>query len=538
MGVYMTCFSLLTYPAMLKFHTHYFHDNWDGLQQVWNIWWVNKAVTDLHQLPWNTDYLFYPSGMTLLGHAFGPVNGFIGIAFLPIMGLLQTFNLIFVMGFVLSGLTCFFLSYYLSRSYWGSIVAGFIFTFSSYHFAHAGGHLHLVSMQWIPVFLLCWFLLLARPSIVFGLSASGTLFLVLLSSYYYGFFATISGLVFFVGHAFRAKNAFFFLKRSHLVPLSVFVFASLLTTGSLVRAMVASNARDPFTGGHSAREFSQDLLAPFIHGGHWRFSSLTEPYWSSVDLKIDESSVHLGVSVVTLLILGLLLRKRLNFPTMGLWYFLLVLFFLLSLGPVLHVWGKEFPQVVLPYALLEKLLPPLRLSGVPAPMVVVTLLAAAVISAVVLRRLFQLGLLSRGLALLLIAVLVVEYLPSTPHGLPAPIWTSQVPVPEYIRGLKKLPAGGSVFDLTARSDLDLYYQTIHDKPIALGSQARLPASLAGREGELKWLVSQGKFVSLRTHHGVKYLIAPAQLCPGISADCASVKLVYQDGSHWLYDLSP
>ena len=43
-------------------------------------------------------------------------------------------------------------------------IAGAIFTFSSYHFAHSIGHMQLITMQWIPLFLLAWLRLLDEPT--------------------------------------------------------------------------------------------------------------------------------------------------------------------------------------------------------------------------------------------------------------------------------------------------------------------------------------------------------------------------------------
>jgi len=84
---YSLCFFLLTYPALLKFSSHYYADGWDGLQHVWGIWWVDRATTDLVQLPWQTDYLFYPNGVSFWGHALSPLNGLIGTLALQFTGL-------------------------------------------------------------------------------------------------------------------------------------------------------------------------------------------------------------------------------------------------------------------------------------------------------------------------------------------------------------------------------------------------------------------------------------------------------------------
>src|SRR3954470_19405061 len=81
--LYFFLFCLLTYSLMTRFSTHLFGDEGDGLQNVWNIWWVNRAITELHQSPWHTDYLRYPYGSTLLSHTLTSFNGFLTIPLLP-----------------------------------------------------------------------------------------------------------------------------------------------------------------------------------------------------------------------------------------------------------------------------------------------------------------------------------------------------------------------------------------------------------------------------------------------------------------------
>ena len=131
---YLLFFCLLTYPAVSMFPTHYFADGEDGMQNVWNIWWVEKAVTHLHQSPWHTTFLHYPYGVTLLGQTLNPFNGFFGIVLLPFMNQVAVHNVIVTFSFIVGGLTAFLLAYYLTRSYWPSMVAGYVFTFSPYHF--------------------------------------------------------------------------------------------------------------------------------------------------------------------------------------------------------------------------------------------------------------------------------------------------------------------------------------------------------------------------------------------------------------------
>jgi hypothetical protein len=152
--IYFVIFIIYTYPAILHFSSHFYADTGDGMQNVWNIWWVNKAITQLHQLPWYTRYLHYPFGVSLIGHTLNSFNGFIAIPLLNFLSLTQAYNAIVICSFVVGGFTMFLLARYQTKSYWASIIAGFIFTFSNYHFAHAGCHLQLVALEWIPLYLL------------------------------------------------------------------------------------------------------------------------------------------------------------------------------------------------------------------------------------------------------------------------------------------------------------------------------------------------------------------------------------------------
>src|SRR4030095_12470248 len=62
---YAAAFFVLTWPAVTRFRTHWFADDVDGLQNVWNLWWVQRAVVVLHQSPWYTHDLHVPYGSPL-----------------------------------------------------------------------------------------------------------------------------------------------------------------------------------------------------------------------------------------------------------------------------------------------------------------------------------------------------------------------------------------------------------------------------------------------------------------------------------------
>ncbi len=363
--IYFFIFVILTWPLILKFSTHFFSDAGDGLLNVWNIWWVNKAVTGLHQSPWHTYYLHYPHGVPLIGHTLTPFNGFMGIFLLKFLTMVETYNFVVIFSFVVAGVTGFWLAYYFTRSYWGSIIAGFIFTFSNYHFAHAEGHLNLVALEWIPLFVLCWYIFIARPGIFLALASGILLFLVFLCDYYYFFYCILTGCLVGIWHALKERDLFFLFRKRRLIPLAVFILAVIAVTGPLIASLLFLNMRDPLWGSHPVDMYSMDILAPFIYGGHWRFARLTEFYWSKLPVSINETSVHTGISVLFLLIYVWVKRRKLRLDGLGLWYSLLIFFFVMSLGPILHIWGIEIPFVRLPYALLKEAFPSLKFSSVP-----------------------------------------------------------------------------------------------------------------------------------------------------------------------------
>ncbi len=524
---YFIFFCILTYPLILQFSTHFFADQGDGLQNVWNIWWVNKALTELHQPLWQTRYLHYPYGISLLGHTLNPFNGFMGILLLKFLSLIETHNFVVVFSFVAGGLTAFLLAYYFTKSYWGSIIAGFIFTFSNYHFAHAEGHLQLVSLEWIPLFVLFWYMLVSNPRIVTGIASAIVLFAVILCDYYYFLYCVLIACLILAWYGIQKNNIFFFLREKYLVPLTAFFVGFLVTAAPLIVSFLLLNTRDPLLGTHAPNEYSLDLLALFIPGGHWRFSHLTHSYWSNLPGNIHESSVHIGLAVIYVLIF--MWAKRRTFPAQGLrlWYFILIFFTITSLGPVLHIWGWEIPLVRLPYAFFEVVFPPLRLSGVPLRMMVMTMLSAGVISAMGFKVLFLQSIGKRLLAGLLLIILFIEYLPR-------PIPDSQINVPPYVNFLKELPDNEGILDMVAEPTLALYYQTIHGKPMAFGYVSRIPRSVNKKDEELQQLIRDKKYILLYRDYNIRYLVTDADL--DILSENPWIRMVYNDTQVKLYDL--
>ena len=73
---------LFTYPLVWFLGTHHVgQDGGDARIYLWNLWWVDQAVTELHANPFETDFIFYPLGIGLSLHTLG---FFQGLLFIPL----------------------------------------------------------------------------------------------------------------------------------------------------------------------------------------------------------------------------------------------------------------------------------------------------------------------------------------------------------------------------------------------------------------------------------------------------------------------
>ena len=526
---YFFFFCFLTFPLIRDFSTYFFTDDGDGFMNIWNLWWVNTAVSQpsIHPFIWYTDMLHYPFGVTLLGQTLNPFNGLLAVPLLRVMSLVQVHNVIVLFSFVMSGVTAYWLAYYLTRHFWGSLLAGYIFTFSSYHFAHYYGHLNLISMEWIPLFVLCWYILITRPSVLMALASALTLWLVLLCDYYYFFYCVLTGALIVLWFVVTKRDFRIFLTRVYLTPLSAFVGVTMLLVGPTIFPLIYLMRTDPLLDAHNPKSFALDLFAPFVPGETWRFGSLTERFWSKLPLGISEASVYLGFGILILLIYLWFKRKDAAQQSINLWYFLAGFFFLMALGPILQVNGNIVYEGWMPYTLLEKVLPFLKLSGVPARMVVMVTLSAAVMGAMAIAVLLKAP---RGkvFAALIAALLIFESLPTS---LPA----TPTAMPDYVTALADLPNDGGVLDEAAPTKyFQLYYQTAYRKPLVFGYVARTPSSVVEKETELKRAINRGNYAVLWDTYHIRYIVATDVI--EYDDPYVLVGLVYQDDSVNIYRL--
>ena len=442
---------VLTYPAAVHLGDRMIGDGGDGLQFAWDLWWMKRALVDLHTTPFHTDAIFHPSGVSLWLHTLTPLNGVLSLPLQAVLPLVVVYNAFVLASFVAAGCGAFLLAREETGSLSGAFVGGMVFTFSTYHFAHARGHLNLTCCQWLPLFALFVLRALRRGRRKDGAWAGLLLALNGYTDPYYLLYAALLGPILVAAHWRQRGNT-----RAVLASLGAAVVVGALLTAPYVLGMIGAARTERFLGAHDAKIFSADLTSYFVPNGVSSFGEMTHALWTKWSGNATENACFVGFSVLALLVLALY-RDPL---TRG-WGAVAVVFFLLSLGPELRI-GGQATGIALPYAVLQRVVPFLDLGGVAVRMNVLVELSAAVLVAHACKFLAARWIPLVGL------MIAIERL-----ALPYP--TRVLTVDPFYRDLARDAEPYGLLDLTTPSPASMYFATLHEKSIVAGMVARLPA---------------------------------------------------------------
>jgi hypothetical protein len=262
-----------------------------------------------------------------------------------------------------------------------------------------------------------------------------------------------------------------------LTKLALILISSGALLAPLLVPMVLEAARDssylssPF---RTTLRLSADLLA-FVTPNEFH------PVWGEAAAGLSqafttstsERMVFAGYIPLALAVYAIWTERR----KAAFWVASLVVFFLLALGPYLHVAGRQLP-LPLPYLVLYRLFPVLSIARSVSRFDVMVMLSLSVLVALGLRRALA-GLPPRRgrlVALAAVAMVCVEFLP-------APYLLSEVEVPAFYHSLAADESEYAILELPMNRDRPkhLLYQTVHHKPIVTGYVTRTePLSLVER----------------------------------------------------------
>jgi hypothetical protein len=510
---YLVLTLIMTFPLVTEFTTAIPGDGFDGWQNYWNLWWVKKALLDLGTNPFFCDYVYYPTGASLYFHTLNIFNGLLTVPIQAIFGLTVAYNFVVVFSFVVGGYGTYLLVYQLgagssSRSLQGKLaafVAGLVFAFSPYHFAHLLGHMQLVSLEWLPFYVLFTVKALDRSQIApagFAIQRPGgglqirreqkrdllnlkrmccwlahswpaAVFLVLTFLCEWGYYVMYLAMftLLYAGYVtWKEHSSSHSLRgriwepaaRAGLIWLLFIVLVSPILVPMAVEAIKTTEYLTPSF--EQSLSLSADLLAFFTPNEmHPLWGDWARAWSERFTTTTSERMVFAGYTSLALGALALWKRRQ----RAGFWALSLLIFFILALGPVLHAGGQSVTvlgiTIPLPYIVLYRFLPFVRLSRSISRFDVMVMLNLAVLVGLGVGWLGgwrgrRLG--SWGVGGVAGALICFEFL-----AIPYPM--TEVEVPSFYRQVAQEPGDFVLMELPMNWDrpIHMFNQTYHNKKV-------------------------------------------------------------------------
>lgn len=428
----------------------------DLWQNIWNIWWIKKALLVDYVNPYTTPMLFYPKGASLYLHTLNLPLGLVGMLLLPLFGIVATYNILTLIVLVLAGYCSFLLAGYVVKKPAAAMVAGTIVLYSPHRLLWLrSAQLPTISDYAVPLAILALLIALERKTWRTAALTGVAMLLAGLSSWYHLFHILLTLPVLAIWYAVQAWKSGKPALRQNLLAwgritsMSALCILPFLLPAAL-EASTASYARksDDLIASASVLQFVPELGSVF---------DTVSPAWQYRSLV---AAVPLLLAMV-----GVAMAPR----QAARWVMLGVFCWILSLGPHLII-GNTDAGIALPYAIFRHI-PVVETFRAPVRINTITTLVLAVLAALAIARLSERipMKLRWSLAPLAIVLLMLEVL-----RLPFPLVDAEVS-PFYTQ-IADEPGEWSVLELPLdrpeRLLLEMYAQTYHGKYILTGQTSR------------------------------------------------------------------
>ena len=331
---------IMTWPVVANLTTHI---PGAGMVQdfpvyLWNLWWGQAMWDHWWPNPFYTDFQFYPLGTSLTHSLSSPYYAALGLPLIPIVGLVAALNLIMLMTFVTTAVITFLLFRYLDMPRSAAWVAALVHAFSPYRMFRVRAHLDMLKGDLFALYILALFILLTpkrwrRGMILAGLSMTAC------------FYATVEGAIYpfvftvlFLGWFWRPWQRSDRAKHLALGLAGAACFAAILASPYLIefhKTRVSGN----YFRAEGDTVLSADLLGfvvPPENGTLWRACA---DGFNTESMLRQEAVTFLGYFALALMLIGFFSRSKINHA--GFWRLALIVFALLSLGPLLNVNGTN-----------------------------------------------------------------------------------------------------------------------------------------------------------------------------------------------------
>ncbi len=306
---------VFTYPAVANLSTRaigaYPGDNFHFL---WELWFIADAIFRAHVSPFFDPAIYYPFGFSLIRQMdLSPATALLFSPLTWAIGEVASYNVLILLSFFLTAAGTYFLAKELWGTRPGALLAGIVTAFCAYRFTHAGGHLSIVSTQWIPFFFLFLERTIKRQRIVDGVLAGVFFGLASLVTWYYAFMTPIAA-IFYV-----AVRVEWLGDRETLKRLVVSGATAVVTALVLVIPFVIPYAKATSTGAMTGREWEEkqafsasvaDYFIPSVSHPVWGQWMLTHWRKGANGQWLSEWELYIGCVAVLLALAAILLSRR------------------------------------------------------------------------------------------------------------------------------------------------------------------------------------------------------------------------------------
>jgi hypothetical protein len=313
----------------------------DNFQHAWFLWHFARAVTH-GQNPFFTDLIFYPNRVNLAWSTTDPLAAVLALPFSLTMGPVGAYNVSLVLQLALAGFFAYLLCLRICGDFFAAVVGGVCFGFSPFLIGEALGHLSLVTAFPIPVYLLALDTLLRRADArwMSGVVTGLALFLTALAHYNYTVFCILlTAVVLCVDLA---------MDRSQLAAR---VWKPLVTAGATFAAlfsplfwmMWANPAGRPRSRGLDlVEQHSAEVLGWIVPSWNHMVLGRYSRAWNEGLFGAGyEGVVYLGPVILVLAAIGVWTGRRENRRWTTRLFVGAMVFWGLSLGPHIRVWGRD-----------------------------------------------------------------------------------------------------------------------------------------------------------------------------------------------------
>ena len=464
----------------------------DTYQNLWDIWWVAHAVTHLKSI-WSTNLLFYPIGSNLIYQTMSPIGALVTAPFQAV-SIPFAYNVMLLLGYVVSGLCMYVLAKYVTRNAYASFIAGLVFSFSAFHMAQSYAHIDWIAIGWVPL-ALYFFLRMLNDGNKYknGVGLGITLVLaVFMGDVEQGIMLMLLLVLVGIAYLLTKETRRLLLSKSFWISVLVavavaFVLGSwgflpllhaITIPGTLGQANYLNDAAHNELWSVSLGSF----FIPSYFNGIFNSKGSTSYVQKTFGYDPTERVAYVGYTVIALAAYGTYRTRKLQ----RLWLGILIVFGWLALGPYLQVGGSvtHLPELYLLYHAL----PVLNIIREPGRFLLVFSIATSMLAAVGMKSLLE-GHAhdNRHRALFLAAVITALFVIEGPgigltHSF-AQLVSSNASVPHLYSQIATLPENFSMLILPAMINpygaqanlypgLNTYYEAIAGKPLVGGDVSR------------------------------------------------------------------